>query len=91
MKIIFKHSFRCPISAGAKFEVDRFLKNMDPGVEFEIIDVIANKERSLQVAEELDIKHESPQIILLNNENRVKWFASHHRITEKNIREAIEN
>lgn len=92
MKIYFKHSDRCPISARAKRAMDSFLENNTEhsGIEFELIDVIANKARSDEIAGQLGIQHESPQIILSGDDNRVLWTAAHWKITEKAIKDALE-
>lgn len=90
MKIYFKHSTRCPISAGAKREMDRFLESKPDSIEFEMIDVISNRSRSNEIAEQFGIKHESPQVILTNDSGIVLWNASHRQITRENLNRAIE-
>ncbi|MCP4147993.1 MAG: bacillithiol system redox-active protein YtxJ [bacterium] len=91
MKIIFKHSTRCPISTRAKREMDAFLKNNQGDYEFELVDVIDNKPRSAEIAEMYGIRHESPQIIILGNNNSPTWNASHGSITEESIKLEIGN
>jgi len=90
MKIIFKHSTRCPISGAAKREVDSFLKENGMNFQYEMIDVIADKPRSAQIAETLGIQHESPQIIILDSQEFVIWHASHRAITVNSIKKAIQ-
>jgi len=90
MKIYFKHSTQCPISARAKREVDNFLKSKPAEIEFELIDVIANRARSNTIAQQLDIEHESPQVILTDDNNYVLWSASHRGVTEESINEAVK-
>ena len=89
MRIIFKHSYRCPISVTAKEEMDNFLKNNKNDMEFELIDVLGNRKRSNEVAEEFGIIRESPQVIILDKNNNVLWTASHRRITEESIKSAF--
>lgn len=89
MKIYFKHSTQCPVSARAKMEVDSFLKTKPADIEFELIDVISNRSRSNEIARQLDVEHESPQVILIDDQNKVLWTASHRRVTEEKINEAI--
>lgn len=89
MNIYFKHSTRCPISAAAKTEMDIFLKNNTHPINFELIDVISNRGRSEEIAGKFDIEHESPQIIITDDNDQVIWNASHRRITEENIEKAI--
>lgn len=92
MKIYFKHSTRCPISARAKMEMDNFLKtNTNQNLDYELIDVISNHSRSDEVAKEFSIQHESPQIIITDNKNNIVWSASHRQITEENIKEVLKN
>ena len=92
MKIYFKHSYRCPISLRAKREMDRFLENNadNRDFDFELIDVVDNRNRSREVAEQFGISHESPQIIIADNNNRVLWEASHGSITEEAIKKVID-
>lgn len=89
MKIIFKHSYRCPISVQAKEEMENFLNNYPHAVDYELIDVINNRGRSIEVAEQCGVAHESPQIVIIDDDDNVLWNASHSRITEENIRSAI--
>lgn len=89
MKIIFKHSYKCPISRRAKREMDAFLNSYKQGLEYEFVDVIDNRERSDEIAEQYGIQHESPQIIILDDKKKVIWDASHRAITEKSINKAI--
>ncbi len=95
VKIYFKHSTRCPISAGAKIEMDRFLRHNEESGEFkfdyELIDVISNRPRSNEIETQLGIQHESPQIILATDANQVIWSASHRAITEAGIKTALQN
>jgi len=89
MKIIFKHSPLCPVSRRAKDEMERFLETNKQELEYEFIDVIANRERSKEVAEIHGVEHESPQVIVLDDRGEVIWDASHREITGPGIREAV--
>jgi bacillithiol system protein YtxJ len=90
MKIYFKHSTRCPVSARAKREMDRFLESKPEDIEFELIDVISNRLRSDEIAQQFDVEHESPQVIVIDKNNNVVWTGSHRRVTEENLNLAIE-
>ncbi len=89
MKIIFKHSHKCPISRRAKDEMEAFLENSAKKFEYEFIDVFQHRERSNEIAKIYNIEHESPQILLIDDNNNVVWEASHHAITEDSIEEAL--
>lgn len=82
---LFKHSTTCPVSANAYKEYQDFPTNLD---KYFLI-VSESRPVSNQVAEDLGIKHESPQIFLLNDGKAV-WNTSHWNITEENIKEALE-
>jgi bacillithiol system protein YtxJ len=81
--ILYKHSNRCPISWGAKREVDRFLER-ESGVPVYLIDVVKNRALSLKAAEMLSVKHESPQAILLRSGEAVE-HVSHRQITASRL------
>ncbi len=85
MKLIFKHSPVCVVSLAGKREVDKVLERYKEDFEFELIDVISDKDRSREVSELFDVKHESPQIIVLDGENKVLWDASHFEIKADKI------
>lgn len=89
MKIIFKHSTLCPVSRRAKGVMETFLEDNEKELEYEFIDVIANRERSNEVAETYGIEHESPQVIILDDSGDVIWDAAHRSITEHAIKEAV--
>ncbi|RST76976.1 bacillithiol system redox-active protein YtxJ [Siminovitchia acidinfaciens] len=82
---LFKHSTTCPVSANAFKEYQDFSTDLD---KYYLI-VSENRPVSNQVAEDLEIKHESPQIFLLNG-GKAAWNTSHWNITEKNMKEALE-
>lgn len=93
MKLILKHSYRCPISARAKGEVDRFLKKYqvehhDP-LDFELVDVVENRDRSDEISRQTGINHESPQAILFDKKGRVCWHCSHRQVTREALLEAV--
>ena len=89
MKIIFKHSHLCPISRAAKREMDTFLENNEQTFEFELVNVNENRERSNEIEQKYGIPHESPQVIILDENDNVIWHESHRAIKANTIREAI--
>jgi len=82
---ILKHSTRCPISAGAHDRVLAFLagapSDMPPVF---LVKVIESRPVSNAIAEELDVAHKSPQMILVS-EGKAVWSASHHGIHGESI------
>lgn len=90
MKLIFKHSTRCPISARAKQEVDAFLNEFGNHVEFMYVDVIGNRDLSNQIAAKYGIRHESPQAIFVDENDQVIWHDSHFQITKSQLEAVLK-
>jgi len=74
--ILFKHSTRCSISAGAW----RRMEEIDTKV-YTIfwVDVIADRPVSNAIAQRFGIRHESPQAILIQD-GEVVWARSHYQV-----------
>lgn len=85
-KLLFKHSTTCPISAKAHEEFQAYVSEFDPSAA--IVHVIEDRPVSNQVAESFEVKHESPQIFLLED-GKVVWNTSHWKITKDSIKEAF--
>jgi bacillithiol system protein YtxJ len=77
--ILYKHSTRCPISWGSKREVERFVEQT-PDIPVFLVDVVKHRSLSQQIARDLDVRHESPQAILMLKGEAAK-HASHRQIT----------
>lgn len=86
-RLLFKHSTVCPISTSAYEEFQAYL--LEQNVPAAVILVREDRPVSNAVAERFDIKHESPQIFLLED-GKVKWHTSHWKITKEAIKEAIK-
>jgi thioredoxin 1 len=73
--LLYKHSPSCGVSATARRDVERFA-DAHPDVPVVEVDVIRDRGLSRQLAEELRVRHESPQAILLRD-GAVAWHGSH--------------
>jgi bacillithiol system protein YtxJ len=62
-KIIFKHSTRCSLSASALNRLNEATKNID----IYIIDIINYRDISNMIAQTLQVRHQSPQLLVVNN------------------------
>jgi len=79
--ILFKHSTRCPISAGAFDELQAYWEDApNEAYDYYMIDVLRARSVSNLIAEELGVQHESPQLICVEGK-QAKWHASHWTIT----------
>lgn len=61
--VIFKHSTRCAISSMAKNRLER--DEQSPGISFYYLDLLSYRPISNKIAEEFQVQHESPQILLI--------------------------
>lgn len=87
--VLLKHSTTCPISANAWRECQTYLKKeATEGAAFYMVKVIESRALSLQIGEDLNVKHKSPQLILVKN-REAKWTTSHYDITRDNLRSAL--
>ncbi|RCL76852.1 MAG: bacillithiol system redox-active protein YtxJ [Flavobacteriales bacterium] len=77
--LIFKHSPRCGISSMAlrRFEQTAYFKNSKDT--FWIINVLLSRDISNKIAQTFSIRHESPQVLLIEN-GKLIHHASHAAI-----------
>lgn len=88
--VVFKHSTTCPVSANAFKEFNSYLEgNPNEGTDYVLVKVIESRPVSNQIAEDTAVKHESPQIILLDKKAKV-WTASHWSITNAHITAVLD-
>lgn len=86
-RLIFKHSPTCGISNRAFTEVSVFA-DAHPELPILLVDVLAQRSLSQQIAEELGVLHASPQVILVAD-GQPLWNASHGRVTMRAIEGAL--
>lgn len=86
---VFKHSTTCPISANAWKEFAAYLDS-EPreDVSYVMVKVIESRDVSNKIANDLGVKHESPQAIVVKDRKET-WNRSHWDITQQSIREAL--
>lgn len=84
--IIFIHSDSCPVSDEAYGEVLNFEKKVEVPIYLIIVQDSSNE--SKLVEQILEVKHESPQIILIN-ESHAKLTLNHEDVTEDNLFEMM--
>jgi bacillithiol system protein YtxJ len=84
-QVIFKHSTRCPISSMAKNRLERSQGSAD--IDFHYLDLIAYRPISNKVAEDFNVWHESPQVLVIKNGACV-YDESHSAISMDDIKAA---
>lgn len=78
-QIIFKDSLTCGISAHAKHKLQSGFGLMEGKADFHYLDLLAFRPVSNLISQELQVTHQSPQIILLKDK-QVVYTTSHHAI-----------
>jgi len=88
--VVFKHSTTCPVSANAYEEFSKYLDhNPESNADYVLVKVIESRPVSNQIAEDVAVKHESPQIIMIKNKEKY-WSATHWAITEAHMRAVMD-
>jgi bacillithiol system protein YtxJ len=89
--LIFKYSSRCSVS---RMALDRLERNWNdaemPAVKPYFLDLITYREISNRIADIFDVEHESPQVLIIENEKSV-YAQSHMGIRYEEIRDAVKN
>ena len=68
-------------------ELEDFKQDAPP-VDVVIVDVLGHRALSRAIAERFNIRHESPQALLMLG-GVIRWHASHYRITADAMRRAV--
>ncbi len=88
--LILKHSTRCPVSSAALEEYESYLADRPrEDIDYVLVKVIESRLISNRIAEELEVKHESPQMILVKQKAKY-WTASHWSITKKHMQAVLD-
>ena len=64
-QVIFKHSTRCSISSVIKTRLESGVA--PEHIDFHYLDLLAHRSLSNKIADDLNVYHESPQVLLLQN------------------------
>lgn len=86
--IIYKHSSRCGLSAMTENKLEKGWDLLQPRVKLYFLDLIRYREASYSVAERFNVRHQSPQILIIKNGICV-FNSSHYEINVETILENI--
>lgn len=78
-QFIFKHSYRCIISRTVLSRFESKSRNLENIGNFYLVDVILNRDLSREIAEKFQVRHESPQLLIIN-EGKCSQHSSHSDI-----------
>src|SRR5690625_4116606 len=89
-QVILKHSTTCPVSFNALDEYNAYLEdNPDKNIDYFLVKVRESRPVSNQIEADLNVKHESPQIILIKNKKSY-WSATHWAVTKAHMKAVID-
>lgn len=91
--VVLKFSPRCPISRSVEREFDAWCRELadDAGVTCLKVDVVHSRPVSHHLAQELNVRHESPQAIWLTSGRQVHWHASHYSVTKQALTQQLRS
>lgn len=87
-QIFYKHSYRCSTALFTKNSLDTGIEEVGKYADMYLIDVVDMREISMYIAEKTGVKHESPQLILLQN-GQPFWHTSHGEVQLENLVDAM--
>ncbi|WP_019636425.1 bacillithiol system redox-active protein YtxJ [Paenibacillus fonticola] len=89
-QVILKHSTTCPVSSNALQEYEQYLQDApNQDLDYTLVKVIESRPVSNQIAEDLNVKHESPQIIYIKDKAKY-WTASHWSVTKAHMTAVLD-
>lgn len=89
-QVILKHSTTCPVSANALREFEDYLKlTPNADLDYSLVKVIESRPVSNRIAEDLNVKHESPQIIYVKDKAKY-WSATHWAVTKEHMTAVLD-
>jgi len=83
-QLIYKHSHRCSVCFLAKQELENVAEKISDIADVYMINVVQQRDVSNAIASELNIRHESPQVLILKD-GKVSWTGSHWQIKGNKI------
>ncbi|GAA0332867.1 bacillithiol system redox-active protein YtxJ [Bacillus carboniphilus] len=86
--LLLKHSSTCPISHQAYVEVEKY-ENTGVSVPIMYLVVQTSRDLSNSIAQEYEVKHESPQALFFEN-GKVKGHMSHWDITSTQLKDLLK-
>jgi len=88
--LIFKHSTQCSVSMMAKRTFEMEMDSIPASVSLYFLDLIRFRNISAEIADKFNVKHESPQIILLDSGKSI-FNASHSDISAVEVGSLVSN
>jgi bacillithiol system protein YtxJ len=84
--VIYKHSPTCSLCGWSEHVLGRFAK--EENVELQLVDVFKDRAFSQAIEATFGVRHESPQILIIED-GKVLWHASHRGVAPDRVRAAL--
>ena len=84
--VLFKHSTRCGISSSVIKRFEKQSIDLMESIDFYYLDLLNFRDISNTIAEKFKVMHQSPQIIIVKN-NELVAHASHYDILEIDLKQ----
>lgn len=86
--LVFKHSNACPVSGNADTE----MRQLAQDASLPVYKLVVQQSRAVsdEIADALGVRHETPQVILLDQAAPV-FHTSHFDVTAETVREALRS
>lgn len=89
--LLFKHSTRCSVSSMALNRLERSWKEAEmEGLKPYFLDLIAHRDISAKIADQFSVRHESPQVLVIENGECV-YHNSHSGISYNELKQFVGN
>lgn len=89
-QVILKHSTTCPVSFNALDEYNDYLQaEPNEQIDYTLVKVRESRPVSNKIEADLDVKHESPQIISIRNKASY-WSATHWAVTKAHMTAVLD-
>jgi len=85
--IVYKHSPTCSLCSWSIEEIADFAERA--GVTVHQVDVLRQRQLSQAIEAHFGVRHESPQVLIIDD-GRVTWHASHRALTVDRLQAALE-
>ena len=85
-QVVYKHSTRCSVSSMVKNRLDK--DEAPAGIDFYYLDLIKHRDISNKIAETFQVRHQSPQVLIINN-GKCTFNESHSAIHFDDIEKAV--
>lgn len=82
--LIFKYSMTCSASLTAKKEMQKMITDLP----VYLVVVQQDREVSAAIAQDLGVRHESPQVLIIKN-GKGTWQATHYHIKKDAVKKAV--